>query len=281
MSVPNCSCLLLQNLHAYAQKLTPLSIIWSIKAVVLLAWVGAALTLYPVPSYALDPLAAPSSQPELPVQQHTEKSSDLATQIVTKVHDFLEHHARTQGLEPSITITPPRLEHLSHCHHVEVDARHQIPLRSRMTVTVRCTEPAQWVTHVRAQLSAPGYYFVTNRTIEADEPIQLDDLIAHETDVLKLSPHILTDPSKIIGHIATHRIPSGTTLRANAVRNPQSIARGQLVQTIARGPGFVVSSEGQALQNGNPGARIQVRTASGQIIQGIVLDAHSVEVILP
>lgn len=150
-----------------------------------------------------------------------------------------------------------------------------------MTVTVRCTEPAQWVTHVRAQLSAPGYYFVTNRTIEADEPIQLDDLIAHETDVLKLSPHILTDPSKIIGHIATHRIPRGTTLRANAVRNPQSIARGQLVQTIARGPGFVVSSEGQALQNGNPGARIQVRTASGQIIQGIVLDAHSVEVILP
>lgn len=208
-------------------------------------------------------------------------SSDLGALIVSEVHNYLEQLTRTQGLETTINITPPRLENLGECEAFEVDSRGQAQLRARMTVSVRCHEPSQWVTHVRAQLSAPGYYFVANRTIEADEPIELDDLIAHETDVFKLSPHILTDPSKIIGHIATRRIPSGTTLRTNSLRNPQSIARGQTVQTVAKGQGFVVTSEGKALQSGNPGSRIQVRTASGQVIQGIVLDAHTVEIFLP
>ncbi|HLS17365.1 MAG TPA: flagellar basal body P-ring formation chaperone FlgA [Paenalcaligenes sp.] len=210
----------------------------------------------------------------------SESKDDLASKISDQVHDFLEQQARTLGLEATIKVNPPRVENLGVCEDFEVYSRSKAQLRSRMTVSVRCHAPTQWVTHVHAQLSASGYYFVANRTIEADEPVTLDDLIAHEADVLKLSPHILTDPSKIIGHIATRRIPNGTTLRANSLRNPQSIARGQTVQTIARGQGFVVTSEGQALQSGNPGARIQVRTASGQVIQAIVLDAHTVEVFL-
>jgi len=205
----------------------------------------------------------------------------LATDIAEQVHEFLEQRTRTQGLIATIEITPPRIENLGSCTDFEVYSRGSDQLRSRMTVSVRCHKPAQWVTHVRAQLSASGYYFVANRNIEIDEPVALDDLIPHEADVLKLSPHILTDPSKIIGYIATRRIPNGTTLRTNALRDPQSIARGQTVQTIARGQGFVVTSQGQALQSGNPGTRIQIRTESGQIIQGTVMDAHTVEVFLP
>src|SRR5699024_11082093 len=180
----------------------------------------------------------------------------LPTDMAERVHEVLEQKTRTQGLVPTIRTTPPLTQNRGSCDDFEVSSRGSDQLRSRMTVSVRCHKPAQWVTHVRAQLSASGYYFVANRNIEIHEPVALDDLIPHEADVLKLSPHILTDPSKIIGYIATRRIPNGTTLRTNALRDPQSIARGQTVQTIARGQGFVVTSQGQALQSGNPGTRI-------------------------
>lgn len=217
-----------------------------------------------------------------PAQAQGPQDKDaLATEIAEQVHEFLEQKTRTQGLTATIEVTPPRVKNLGQCTSFEVYSRGNEQLRARMTISVRCHKPSQWVTHVRAQLSASGYYFVANRNIEIDEPVTLDDLIAHETDVLKLSPHILTDPSKIIGYIATRRIPDGTTLRANSLRNPQSIARGQTVQTVARGPGFVVTSQGIALQSGSPGTRIQIRTESGQVIQGTVRDAHTVEIFLP
>lgn len=204
----------------------------------------------------------------------------LQERISQGVHDFLAQQTSTMGISADISVNPVRTKNLDPCDDFEVYSRGSAQLRARMTVSVRCLGPAKWVTHVHAELSASGFYFVANRTIEAGEPVELDDLIAHETDILKVSPHVLTDPSKIIGHIATRRIPNGSTLRANTLRNPQSVARGQTVQTVARGQGFVVSSEGQAMQSGNPGSRIQVRTNSGQVIQGIVLDAHTVEVIL-
>lgn len=217
----------------------------------------------------------------LPIAAGTEVD-ELKEKITAAVHDFLEQQANTLGISAEITVSEPRIDNLGPCDDFEVysSGGGTAPLRARMTASVRCLGPSRWVSHIHAQLTASGFYFTTNRTIEAGEPIALDDLIAHETDVLKVSPQVVTDPSLIIGHIATRRLPSGSTLRSNVLRNPQSIARGQQVQTIARGEGFVVTGEGQAMQNGNPGARIQVRTPRGQVIQGIVLDAHTVEIIL-
>jgi len=205
-------------------------------------------------------------------------AEQLQAAIIREVEDYLEQRARTLGLTPTIEVAKPRVEHLASCAKLAVQSNETTPLRARMTVSVRCEDPARWVSHVHAQLSADGFYFTTNRTIEAGEPISLDDLIAHETDVLKISPHVVTDPSQIIGHIATRRLPSGSTVRANGLRHPQSVARGQQVQTIVHGAGFTVTGKGQAVQAGNPGSRIQVRTPTGQLIQGIVLDAHTVEV---
>jgi len=42
----------------------------------------------------------------------------------------------------------------------------------------------------------------------------------------------------------------------------------------------VATGEGQALESGAPGTQIQVRTSSGQIITGTVIDAHTVQVMM-
>lgn len=240
-----------------------------------------ALILFLLFWFLLQPLfLAHAHEKEADTQPTPLSAQALQEAMVAQVQDFIERQARTMGLTAEIKITEPRVENLGACADFDVYSSSAAQLRSRMTVSVRCLGPSKWVSHVHAQLTADGFYFTTNRTIEAGESIGLDDLIAHETDVLKLSPHVVTDPSQIIGFIATRRIPDGSTLRSNVLRNPQSIARGQKVNTVAQGKGFVVTGEGQAMQAGNPGTRIQVRTPTGQVIQGIVLDANTVEIIL-
>ncbi|XOT97388.1 flagellar basal body P-ring formation chaperone FlgA, partial [Alcaligenes pakistanensis] len=66
----------------------------------------------------------------------------------------------------------------------------------------------------------------------------------------------------------------------SALRDPQSITRGQTVRTVARGMGFMATGEGQALQSGAPGTQIQIKASSGQVISATVLDASTVQVIL-
>src|SRR3546814_19460342 len=68
--------------------------------------------------------------------------------------------------------------------------------------------------------------------------------------------------SDLVGYIASQRISAGTPIKSRALRDPDSIQRGQAVRTEARGTGFVATGEGQALQSGAPGPQIQVRSKS-------------------
>ncbi|KAG1224370.1 hypothetical protein G6F68_020127 [Rhizopus microsporus] len=57
---------------------------------------------------------------------------------------------------------------------------------------------------------------------------------------------------------AAFRINAGQPVRGSTLRNAQSVVRGSNVRINARGTGFVVSSEGLALDNAAPGAMVQV-----------------------
>jgi flagella basal body P-ring formation protein FlgA len=78
-----------------------------------------------------------------------------------------------------------------------------------------------------------------------------------------------------VGRHALQRLAAGTPIAARALRSPGSIERGKRVRILARGPGFEVAGEGLALESGVPGSVIQIRSSSGQIISGKVIDAHT------
>ena len=75
---------------------------------------------------------------------------------------------------------------------------------------------------------------------------------------------------------AAYRITAGQPIKGAALRNAQSV-RGSNVRINAVGKGFMVSSEGQALDNAAPGATVQVRMPSGQVVSGVVRNAGLVE----
>lgn len=201
-------------------------------------------------------------------------------QVATEVEQFLLSQASNYPGTASVHATPPAIRNQAQCEHLQPFLPSGMRLRSRMTVAVRCQAPQTWTLHVQAELSITGFYYISNRSIRVGETLSLDDLVAREGDLLRLAPNTIIDPSLAIGYITTQRINTGNTIRSTALRDPQSIQRGQMVRTVARGIGFVATGEGQALQSGAPGSQIQIRASSGQVISGTVIDAQTVQILM-
>jgi flagella basal body P-ring formation protein FlgA len=65
-------------------------------------------------------------------------------------------------------------------------------------------------------------------------------------------------------------VGAGQILRYDMLRAPFTVKQGQTVQVQVLGSGFRVSTEGQALSNAADGDTTSARTASGQIVNGVV-----------
>lgn len=209
-----------------------------------------------------------------------EETIQDAASVMAEVEAFLRGQASSYPGAVDITVEAPRITRQAACDQLQAFLPSGQRLRSRMTVGVRCMAPSSWTSYVQANLSVQGYYYVANRNIAAGDTVSLDDLSAREGDILRVANGIVFDPSQAVGYIATQRIPAGSPVKSTTLRDPNSIQRGQAVRTEARGPGFVATGEGQALQAGAPGAQIQVKSSSGQIITGTVLNANTVQVVL-
>src|SRR3546814_601857 len=207
----------------------------------------AAGALAPTPAWA-----AASGQ-ALPVQ-------DPAL-VVAEVEQFLQSQASNYPGSVHINIDAPRIARQTACEQLQAFLPSGQRLRSRMTVGVRCMAPEPWTSYVQASLSIQGYYYVANRNIQSGDVIGLDDMGAREGDILRLASGVVFDPSQAVGYIASQRISAGTPIKSRALRDPDSIQRGQAVRTEARGTGFVATGEGQALQSGAPGTQIQIGRA--------------------
>jgi flagella basal body P-ring formation protein FlgA len=151
-------------------------------------------------------------------------------------------------------------------------------IRPRMTVGVRCNAPKAWTIYVQATVSVQGQYLVAARPIAMGQAVSAQDLTTREGDLVALPPGAVTASQAVVGMLAGQRIAAGQIIKSGALRHPRAVSRGQRVRITARGNGFVVNSEGQALDNAPPGATVQVRTASGQVVSGIVENAGVVEV---
>lgn len=211
---------------------------------------------------------------------HVHASVQQPDEIVDLVQHHLEAQASAYPGSASVSVKAPRIRQQASCDNPSVQLPAGQRLRSRMTVSVRCTSPTSWTMHVQAEVSVLGYYYVTNRSINKGEILSLDDLNPREGDILRLASSVVTDPSLIVGSMAGQRLSMGNIIKSTALRDPQSVQRGQAVRTIARGKGFVISGEGQTLQGGAPGSQVQVRVSSGQVITATVLNAGTVQVIM-
>ena len=200
--------------------------------------------------------------------------------VATQVEIFLRGQASSYPGTAGITVDTSRIEDQAACENLQTFLPGGQRLRARMTVGIRCIAPQTWTAFVQANLSIQGHYYVANRHVAPGDILSLDDLSSREGDVLRMSGGIVFDPSQAVGYIASQRIAAGMPIKSRSLRDPDSVQRGQNVRTEARGAGFLATGEGQALQSGTPGSQIQIRSSSGQIVSGTVLNANTVQVIM-
>jgi len=87
------------------------------------------------------------------------------------------------------------------------------------------------------------------------------------------------DPMDLVGQRAVLRIPQGRVVTASMVEAQPVVHRGDHITLIVRRPGLVVTTMGEARQDGAPDHTIQVlNIKSRRTVQGRVLDANTVEV---
>ncbi|KQZ98413.1 MAG: flagellar basal body P-ring formation chaperone FlgA [Achromobacter sp.] len=198
--------------------------------------------------------------------------------IIIAAQTYLQEQLASLPGEASIAIDPPRTDRLAPCDDLAPFLPSGMKLRSRMTVGVRCNTAKGWTAYVQASVSVAGHYYVASRLIAAGQALTPADLDAREGDLVSLPPGAITDPQAVAGMTAAFRINAGQPIRSSSLRNAQSVQRGTNVRINARGNGFMVSSEGEAMGNAAPGAVVQVRTAGGQVVSGVVRNATLVEI---
>lgn len=203
-------------------------------------------------------------------------NEDLSRQV----EEFLRDQAAGYTGEARIIVTPPNIDRMPGCTESEVFLPSHGRLRPRMTIGLRCLAPSPWTSYTQVELSIEGQYYVAGRSLDSGTVITAADIATREGDLLRLAPGTIVDPERVIGSITTQRIGTGAAMRERALRSPDSIARGQVIRLEARGIGFVATSEGTALQGGEPGTQIQVRAASGQTVSGTILNGQTVLVLM-
>jgi flagellar basal body P-ring formation protein FlgA len=183
-------------------------------------------------------------------------------------------------IEVEVGELDPRLQ-LAPCTQVQAYLPANARAWGRTRVGLRCTQGEKlWNVSVpvvvRVLASAP----VLKGALPAGTvltPAHLDTAVvdwATQPEAPVLMPKALVD------RVLAHALPAGSAVRPADLRARLWFAAGDTVRVEAKGEGFSVSTTAQALGPGAEGQRVRVRTEAGQVLTGLAVGAHRVEVSL-
>lgn len=201
------------------------------------------------------------------------------TPLYSTLDDYLR--IQTQGLPGKVTYSIGQLDartQLSECTAFEPFLPTGSKLWGNSTVGVRCLGPSNWTIYVPVKVNVSGNYLISARPMPAGYVISAADIVVRSGDLSTLPANIITDQAQAVGKTVKNGFAAGQPLRGDLLIAQWAVQQGQSVKTVSNGPGFSVSSEGKALNNALAGQLVQVRTASGQTVNGIARAGGVVEV---
>ena len=191
--------------------------------------------------------------------------------------------ARPSGAAPlrmvvSVGALDSRLA-LAPCATVEPYIPPGMRLWGKTRLGLRCTDgTVRWNVFLPVQVQAFGQAWVIKGDVATGAVLGEDDAVLAEVDWAQEGNSVLADPAMWLGQTASRKLTTGQTLRQGMVKPAQVFQAGAMVRIQAQGPGFVVTSDGQALSPGVIGAQARVRMDSGRVLTGVVLDMRTVRV---
>ena len=189
--------------------------------------------------------------------------------------------AQTEALPGHVEIksglVDPQLK-FTHCEHLDVFVPPGAKLWGNTTVGVRCEVPEKWSLYVPVQIRVWADVVLSARALPRGQTITADDVAMQRVDLTQLERGVFTDLEQVIGKVTKSAVSGGTPLRSDQLRAAAVVVQGQQVRVVFSGAGFNVSSEGRALGTAGVGEPVQVRTASGKLLKGIVTGPGVVQV---
>lgn len=214
------------------------------------------------------------------------QAQDAGASLIKDTQAWLDQAvaaARPPGAAPlrlvvSVGTLDSRLT-LAPCAQVEPYLPAGTRLWGKGRLGLRCTDgKARWNVFLPIQVQAFGPAWVVRGDVPAGKVLDAGDAVQAEVDWAQDSATVLADMEMWLGQTATRALGTGQTLRAGMVRAPQVFQAGAMVRVVARGAGFAVTSDGQALSAGILGSQARVRMEGGRILTGIVTDTRTVRV---
>jgi flagellar basal body P-ring formation protein FlgA len=199
--------------------------------------------------------------------------------LYNALDDYLR--VQTKGLPGKVSYSVIPLDsrtQLSPCSAFEPFLPAGGKLWGKSTVGVRCLGPSTWTVYIQVKIDVSGNYLISTRTLPAGYVLGAADIVVRSGDLSTLPATVITDPEQAIGKTIRNGFAAGQPLRSDLLITPWAVQQGQSVKTVSSGPGFSVSSEGRALNNAAAGQPVQVRTASGQTVNGIARPGGIVDV---
>lgn len=167
---------------------------------------------------------------------------------------------------------------LAACARVEPYLPPGTQLWGRTRLGLRCVDgSARWNVFLPVTVKAYGRAWVIRRDVAPGAVLGQADVMEAEVDWAQEASPTVIDPLQWVGQVATRALTTGQALRQNMIRPAQVFQAGSQVRVIAQGPGFQITSDGQALSAGIVGQLARVRMENGRIMSGTVLDARTVK----
>lgn len=167
---------------------------------------------------------------------------------------------------------------LAPCQHIEPYLPNGVRLAGRTRIGLRCLQGStRWNVYLPITVKILARGLVAGVPLPAGTVLQPQHLIEAEVDLVARADPALTHAESAIGRSVAHAMAVGDALRQGDLRARQWFAAGDMVRVVARGAGFAVSAEGQALNAGMEGQPARVRTESGRIVTGMPTAERRVE----
>jgi flagella basal body P-ring formation protein FlgA len=217
-----------------------------------------------------------SSQVSYGVNTDTQDMGDL----VSKAEQYLKMKFGNNSDSKVQVQVPEENLNLPECKKLEFFTPSSNPgANGNVRVSAKCFSPQPWTIYLNASVSQKKIYYVNKVRLESGHIIGEADLVAKKDFPENIPFNTVSDPQQIIGKAVISTIEAGTPMIGTGLKNEYIINFGQTVKVAVGGSGFRINAEGKAMNSAALGQNVQVKMASGQIINGIARSGGFVEVL--
>lgn len=149
----------------------------------------------------------------------------------------------------------------------------------KTTVHIRCSGETPWTVYLSAHINLFSNVVQTATPLSKGHILKESDLTLAEMDLSRLKYGFFTDASHLIGKQLKRGLPQKRVIKANYVKSPTLVKRGELVSIVAENTGYSVKMTGTAMMSGARGDRIRVKNlSSNRIIEGKIKETGVVTI---